>query len=505
MIWTKGTFAMLRPAKTFLALLWGGLFVPMVDLHSAPAQGISREESSYRVVGGNVAAEGAWPWQIAIYLKRPDNTFAFYCGGTIISEHWVLSAAHCVSSRNPKDLLIVEGTNNIDNPRGRADGKGHAIEVRRLVPHENYDAQTSENDIALLELASPAQSEVALLAGSPDLELETAGRASYVTGWGTVRAMRIVGGQLIDVVRPGDPNYFTDRLMQAELPLVDRETCRQAHSAGTKKIDERNLCAGLEEGGKDSCQGDSGGPLLTRDDRGRYVQVGIISWGKSCGLPKSYGVNTRVAAFDKWIQSTAGLVTPPQVATVPLPRPAETPAKPPEVSVATVAQSTLWQDNPAGLTVDIVQGNALRLGQSAEFRVTAQKAGYLLLIDMTPDGKMTQIFPNARSLSTPTGARKTSNLIEPGRPFLVPDRRNPYEGFEMKVEAPTGTGLLVAVLSERPIRSVSVPDAPRTMERAAAIDFISQLAEELDRDLVVQGQQRLRGWSVAMKPYRVDP
>src|SRR5262249_39830808 len=167
-----------------------------------------------------------------------------------------------------------------------------------------------------------------------------------------MRPLRIIGGQPIDVLtnqplRPGAPGYFTNRLMEVEIPLVDRETCQQAYP--DRKIDERQICAGLKEGGKDSCQGDSGGPLITSDDRGGFRQMGTGSWGRSWGLPNSYGINTRVAAFETWIGPAIGQPIPQPPVTLP-PRPAGS-APPPKVPAATVAQSTLPRDNPAGLTV----------------------------------------------------------------------------------------------------------------------------------------------------------
>jgi secreted trypsin-like serine protease len=479
-------------------------------------------ELDYRVVGGTPAAEGAWPWQVAIYFKQPDGTFMLGCGGSIVNPRWVLSAAHCflrpsdATLRVASDVLVVERTNQIDLARRREGGKGRAVDVKRIVMHEHYDAQTSGNDIALLELVSPAESRSVPLTGSSESPLEAANRIGIVTGWGTMRPLRIIGGQPIDVltnqpVQPGESGYFTNRLMEVEIPLVDRETCQQAYP--DRKIDERHICAGLKEGGKDSCQGDSGGPLITSDDHGGFRQIGIVSGGRSCGLPNSYGINTRVAAFETWIGSTIGpqpypqapATTPepsPQPPFAPPPRPAGS-APPQEVPAATVAQSTLPRDNPARLTIEFVQGDTLKVGQSAQFKVSSERPGYLLLIDLTPDGKMTQIFPNARSLAARTSIRR--NLIEPGRPLLVPDHRDPYAGFEFKVEPPTGRGLLLALLTDQALKSIPTPDTPMTMGRTAAIDYIAELAEELNRDLVVTGPARPRAWSVATKSYRIDP
>jgi secreted trypsin-like serine protease len=506
-----------------LPALLAGVLAAAVDLRAVHSQDSSAStELDYRVVGGTIAAEGAWPWQVAIYFKQPDGTFMLGCGGSIVNPRWVLSAAHCflrqsdATLRVASDVLVVEGTNQIDLARRREGGKGRAIDVKRIVMHERYDAQTSGNDIALLELVSPAKSRSVPLTGSSESQLEAANRTGIVTGWGTMRPLRIIGGQPIDVltnqpVRPGAPGYFTNRLMEVEIPLVDRETCQQAYPA--RKIDERHICAGLKEGGKDSCQGDSGGPLITSDDHGGFRQIGIVSGGRSCGLPNSYSINTRVATFETWIGSAIGLqpvpqapgTTPepsPQPPPAPQPRPASS-APPQEVPTATVAQNTLPRDNPAGLTIELVQGDTLKVGQSAQFKVSTEKPGYLLLVDLTPDGKMTQIFPNARSLAARTSIRR--NLIEPGRPLLVPDHRDPYAGFEFKVEPPSGRGLLVALLTDQALKSIPTPDTPMTMGRTAAIDYIAELAEELNRDLVVTGPARPRAWSVATKPYRIDP
>ena len=513
---------MLKLGMALLALVTV-IVAAAMDLRAVRSQDSAAfTELDYRVVGGTLAAEGAWPWQVAIYFKQPDGTFMLRCGGSIVNPRWVLSAAHCflrpsdATLRLASDLLVVEGTNQIDLARRHEGGKGRAIDVKRIVMHEHYDAQTSGNDIALLELVSPAESRSVPLTGSSESQLEAANRTGIVTGWGTMRPLRIIGGQPIDVltnqpVRPGAPGYFTNRLMEVEIPLVDRETCQQAYP--DRKIDERHICAGLKEGGKDSCQGDSGGPLITSDDHGGFRQIGIVSWGRSCGLPNSYSINTRVAAFETWIGSAIGLQPVPQApGTTPEPSPQPPPAPPPrpagsappqEVPTATVAQNTLPRDNPAGLTIELVQGDMLKVGQSAQFKVSTEKPGYLLLIDLTPDGKMTQIFPNARSLAARTSIRR--NLIEPGRPLLVPDHRDPYAGFEFKVEPPTGRGLLVALLTDQALKSIPTPDTPMTMGRTAAIDYIAELAEELNRDLVVTGPARPRAWSVATKPYRIDP
>ena len=175
------------------------------------------------------------------------------------------------------------------------------------------------------------------------------------------------------------------------------------------------------------------------------------------------------------------------------------PAKPEDVP-----QSVLVHDNTAGLAVDFVQGTHLKVGQAAQFRVTTQKPGYLVLLDVAADGKVTQVFPNALSLSSPTGGRKGSNRVTPGRPLLVPNPKNPYEHFAWEIEPPAGEGRLIAILSKDPLRSVSVPEKPTTLDTSASGDLVARIAEELLREPMIAGRVQKRDWSLVQTPYHIS-
>src|SRR5205807_773358 len=111
----------------------------------------------------------------------------------------------------------------------------------------------------------------------------------------------------------------------------------------------------------------------------------------------------------------------------------------PSAEAPQVADSALGQDNPAGLAVSFIQGTSLRIGQKVHVRVTTRQSGYLVLLDISPGGGVTQIFPSALSLRSPLGSQPRSNLVEPGRPLLVPTpSNNSYEGFEFEINAPAG-------------------------------------------------------------------
>jgi hypothetical protein len=157
--------------------------------------------------------------------------------------------------------------------------------------------------------------------------------------------------------------------------------------------------------------------------------------------------------------------------------------------------------------IGFVQGNTLKPGQSVQFSASAQISGHLVLIDFTPDGKATQIYPNRRSMS---GSKLSkSNRLEVGRLLVVPDPSNPYEGFEFKAEPPTGDGFLLAILSSKPLTSVALPDLPKAMEKADSLEYMSNIVDELKRDLTLSTdtntQGRSQDWSYVISPYRIVP
>jgi secreted trypsin-like serine protease len=777
-----------------------------------------------KIVGGEAARQNAWPWQVAVYRRAMKNGAPLgagflFCGGTLISSKWVLTAAHCFDRERggrfdaaaAGDVMVVEATNTLTPSQfGGGNGNGKKLRVARILAHEQWNPGSMENDIALLELASPAVSKPIPVSFAPMRaaaqakdarldRLEAEGLMATVTGWGHLGF--------------DDPKVPAN-LMQVEIPVVSLETCKQAYGNRGGVIDHRTICAGAREGGKDACSGDSGGPLVVRAPDGGYAQVGIVSWGRKCGLANFFGVYTRVSAFDEWMRAKTGLAAlgQPPGAGAPAQGPAQPPSaspparpqarlapgdrallvgidqyqnpnfnlkgsvndvrnmrqllietlrfRPEQVMTLTDAQATranilkafddwlirdsapgarvfffmsshgaqvpdlngdeedgldetlvpydtrletqngkkvllnqiiddeidellkriadrkvtvvvdachsgtgtrgldgiapgtakclcavlddydpralvmadrggqlhstrsaapkqgfverrdnvvawsavndgqlalvdtespepqsvftrrfiagvtqgaaggdgamsharlldyvrtqsqdycsrhqkecpaglspqlearrellpvdvvtgrpparpqdvpqnvLVHDNSAGVSVDFVQGSELRIGAAAQFRVRTQQPGYLVLLDVSPDGKVTQVFPNARSLATPTGARRSANLVTPDRPLLVPDPGNPYAGLEYRIDPPSGDGRLIAILSKEPIRAVAVPELPTTLDGDAGSTFVAQIAEELLREPVIAGRVQKREWSVAQTPYRINP
>jgi secreted trypsin-like serine protease len=259
-------------------------------------------EDGGRVIGGQAAKKGEWPWQVKILAPDPEQRgrFGGHCGGSLISPRWILTAAHCVTSGRSgkqdlfaRDLLIVEGKSKIDKVISVDGPDKPGLAVEDVVIHEDFDRKVFASDIALIKLAEPAVSKPVILASTSDDAVEAAGHTAVVTGWGYTKADH-----------GWDDKYLPTELQEVELPIVSREDCRAAYRESSMRmnpIDERNVCAGYAEGGKDACQGDSGGPLVAQRPDKRWIQLGIVSWGAGCAEAEHYGVYTRVAAFRDWI------------------------------------------------------------------------------------------------------------------------------------------------------------------------------------------------------------
>jgi hypothetical protein len=135
--------------------------------------------------------------------------------------------------------------------------------------------------------------------------------------------------------------------------------------------------------------------------------------------------------------------------------------------------------NSAEVAVELVPGQDVAPGSRVSFRVTTKKPGYLILVDVDPSGKLTQIYPNRMSLMA-SGGRQNSNHVRPGKPVAIPNTTDPYAGFEFIVSPPSGTGLVVAFLSDVPVQMIDLPDIPSSvMGQASALTYLAQVASEL--------------------------
>ncbi|KAK7168007.1 hypothetical protein R3I94_002152 [Phoxinus phoxinus] len=242
-----------------------------------------------KIVGGVNASAGAWPWQVSLHQDG-----SHFCGGSLINNRWVLSAAHCFPGNTAANITVYLGRQSQEQSNPNEVSRS----VSQLIVHPGYGNGTSyNNDMALLQLSSPVNftdyiGPVCLAADGSIFNSDT----MWVTGWGTIYSGVSLPSPQI--------------LQEVDVPLVGNSKCNCLYS-GT--ITDNMMCAGLPEGGKDSCQGDSGGPMVIKQGP-RWIQAGVVSFGYGCALPQYPGVYARVSQYQQWISeqigaNSAGFVT----------------------------------------------------------------------------------------------------------------------------------------------------------------------------------------------------
>ncbi|XP_076047466.1 trypsin-1-like [Oratosquilla oratoria] len=243
-----------------------------------------------RIVGGHETEINEYPWQVGI-VKNSSKVLSPFCGGSIIDKYHILTAAHCVDSRNPGDINVVVG----DHHTGKTDETDvtKRISVESITIHKDYDSSTLDNDIAIIKLAEPIEfqsdNKIAPVC-LPDAKTNYSNVEAIVSGWGALSS----GGS------------SPDSLHEVAVTTLTNDECSESYSSLTDNM----ICAGDPNGGKDSCQGDSGGPLVTSNG-GSMQLIGIVSWGRGCALKDYPGVYTSVQKYLSWINDvTGGICTP---------------------------------------------------------------------------------------------------------------------------------------------------------------------------------------------------
>ncbi|XP_034938087.1 venom protease-like [Chelonus insularis] len=265
----------------------------------APDCGIVDNGTYTRVVGGNPASLGNWPWMAALgYLNQKTNRVGWLCGGSLVSSRHVVTAAHCIYERN--DLYIVR-LGDLDLNDSVNDGASPIdIPIDRSIIHPEYSPKHYTNDIGILRLEQDVQFSYLIKPICIPYPDEIANKdllwhTPFIAGWGSV--------------------YFrgpsATHLQQLQVPIIDLKKCQDVFKRFKNTIiDNRVLCAGYNDGAKDACQGDSGGPLMytwanknSAYKRKAFYLIGIISYGWRCAEPGIPGVYTKTAAFLDFIRN----------------------------------------------------------------------------------------------------------------------------------------------------------------------------------------------------------
>ncbi|XP_072400305.1 trypsin-7-like [Diabrotica undecimpunctata] len=236
-------------------------------------------DNDLRIVGGRKAKIEDHPWIVSLLYTNKQHA----CGGSLINDDTVVTAAHCFMFQKLFELkYVLVGVSNWRHAKT-------FIEIKKYKEHENFHPQRDfDNDIAIVKLAHKVvfSSKIQpIRLPKHDIYVPN-GTPVTTAGWGYT-----------------DPKIpkLSDELLEININIIDWQTCKERISH-VSKFTERMICAGNLNGGQDACQGDSGGPLELNG-----TLIGVVSWGDSCGKPGTGGAYTKVSDFVTWINKNINI------------------------------------------------------------------------------------------------------------------------------------------------------------------------------------------------------
>ncbi|XP_069701694.1 chymotrypsin-2-like [Periplaneta americana] len=242
------------------------IFAVFIGAYGAPQ---AKHHFGGRIVNGTEAQLGEYPFMVSLQYPNREH----FCGGSILNEYYILTAAHCVAYDSPSYLSALVGSVNIQEG-------GQSYDVDTITVHEGYDeANNVLNDIAVVKLKSAISfnENVQPVKLPAQMEPTPGGTPATVLGFGRIY----------------ENGPMEDHLQQVNITIYSDQECQDIYYYMSPY--DSNICAGVPEGGKGQCNGDSGGPLIANGH-----QVGIVSWGgKPCA--KDPGVCTEVAYYIDWL------------------------------------------------------------------------------------------------------------------------------------------------------------------------------------------------------------
>ncbi|XP_017773158.1 PREDICTED: venom protease-like [Nicrophorus vespilloides] len=268
--------------------------LPTLSFDTAVRTG-TRNECGFKavklIVGGTRASDKEFPHMAAIGYDNGPNERVYVCGGSLISENFVLTAAHCLKTRDYGDPKYVRvGDTNLKDVN---DADPQELNIAQIIRHPEYRTPSQYNDIGLLRLESNVRFTAYVRPICLHFEESIDAKEAIATGWGSVAFL----------------GANSDYLLKVTLTMFGNQQCRNAFPPNERRlkngiVENTQLCAGSKTERKDTCQGDSGGPLQIYhlDEYCMYSLIGVTSFGKACGIANNPGVYTRVSHYIDWIE-----------------------------------------------------------------------------------------------------------------------------------------------------------------------------------------------------------
>jgi secreted trypsin-like serine protease len=240
-----------------------------------------------RIVGGEEATPHSYPWMAALFV---DDTW--FCGGTLISDEWVLTAAHC--AKDATEMIVMLGAHNVReaSEEGRLE-----LTTRDFFTHPSYSTLTLHNDLALVHLPNKVNFTSTIrpicLPAHSEAGTAWAHEAAVASGWG----------------KPSDSaNSISPELRRVDVETITNLMCALEFPTVVNK----NIVCISGAGGKSTCNGDSGGPLYLVDSAMKHKQIGITSFGSGLGCEIGWHAGfTRTASFLEWIETNTNVMIDP--------------------------------------------------------------------------------------------------------------------------------------------------------------------------------------------------